>query len=295
MKCVVSILSAVVVCAAGGCGHVTQSVRVATHTALTVPNAAPDPALIEKHCPFGQPQLAAELDHGPTQVVTRQAYALEHDSLSKIALWVCGSLDSDLVFGDAVRKNKWLPEPELEGKPRAVDNDYKGSGFDRGHMVASEDRVATQALNDSTFIFSNAVPQNRSLNGGQWAQLEAKIRSWVENGSLTEAKMITGGFFYDPKEDDPDTADGLIPFDQIGNGNVAVPTHVFKLVVGKSGGTNKAIAFVAENKKPKAGWKFSDGIMAIDWLEERAGLNFMPDLDPADEVALEAKPGTMLP
>ena len=246
-------------------------------------------------CPFGQPQKAPDLEHGPTQVVTRQAYALENDSLAKIALWVCGSLDAALVFGDAQRKNNWLPEPELAGKPRAVDTDYKGSGFDRGHMVASEDRVSTQPLNDSTFIFSNAVPQNGSLNGGQWAQLEAKIRSWVENGTLTDAKMITGGFFYDPAEDNPATADGLIEFEQIGTGNVAVPTHEFKLVVGKNGSSTKAIAFVAENKKPKAGWKFSEGIVAIDWLEERAGLNFMPDLDPADEVALETKPGTMLP
>ena len=199
------------------------------------------------------------------------------------------------MFGDAERKNKWLPDPDLDGKPRAVDADYKGSGFDRGHMVASEDRVATQALNESTFLFTNAVPQNGSLNSGQWAVLEAKIRSRVESGTLTDAKMISGWFFYDPKEDDPDTADGLIPFDQIGSGLVAVPTHVFKLVVGQNGSARKAIAFVAENKKPKAGWTFSDGIVAIDWLEQRAGLNFMPDLDPAAEVTLESNPSPMLP
>src|SRR5687768_11403210 len=118
MKRLVSGLSVVVLCA--GCANVTQSTRVATRSALTVPNAAPDPALIEKHCPFGQPQKSADLDHGPTQVVTRQGYALEHDSLTKIALRVCGSLEPDLVFGDAERKNKWLPDPELDGKPRAV-------------------------------------------------------------------------------------------------------------------------------------------------------------------------------
>ena len=278
-----------------GCGQVAEAVRVAPHSALTVADAAPDPALIDKHCPFGQPQLSATLEHGPTQVVSRQAYALEHDSLSKIALWVCGSLDPDLVFGDAERKDNWLPEPELNGKPRAVDADYKGSGFQRGHMVASEDRVATQALNDATFFFSNAVPQNGSLNGGQWSQLEATIRGWVENQTLTDAKMITGGFFYDPAEDDPATADGIIHFQQIGSGNVAVPTHVFKLVVGRNGTQTKAIAFVAPNKKPPAGWTFTDGIVAIDWLEERAGLDFMPDLDPGDEVSLESKPSPMLP
>jgi endonuclease G len=78
-------------------------------------------------------------------------------------------------------------------------------------------------------------------------------------------------------------------FEQIGDGNVAVPTHVFKLVVGEgSDGELKAIAFVAENKKPTNGWRFADGIVSIDWLELRSGLNFMPELDPSDEVALEA-------
>lgn len=279
-------------CAA--CAPATVSVRVATHSTLTVPHAAPDPELIEKHCPFGQPQKSASLDHGPTQVVTREAYALEHDSLSKIALWVCGSLDSALVFGEAERKNRWLPDPDLSGKPRALDDDYRNSGFQRGHMVASEDRVATQALNDSTFFLSNAVPQNGPLNGGQWAQLEATIRGWIDGGTLTDAKMITGGFFYDPAEDDPATADGLLTFQQIGNGNVAVPTHIYKIVVGRAGTTLKAIAFVAPNKKPPKNWKITDGIVAIDWLEERAGLDFMPDLDPTDEVALESKPSPML-
>src|SRR5919106_812903 len=201
----------VLLCAA--CAPVTESVRVAPHSTLTLRDAAPDPALIERHGPCGQPLKDPSLDHGPTQVVTREAYALEHDSLSKIALWVCGSLEPSIVFGDAERKNRWIPDPDLNGMPRAVDNDYKNSGFQRGHMIASEDRVATQELNDFTFILSNAVPQNGSLNGGQWAQLEATIREWVEEGTLSDAKMITGGFFYDPAEDNPATADGLIIFD----------------------------------------------------------------------------------
>ena len=277
-----------------GCASRTDSVRVATHSTLTLPNAAPNPALIDKHCPFGQPKKSATLEHGPTTVVTRDAYALEHDSLSKIALWVCGSLDRDLVFGPAERSNNWKPDPDLDANKRAVDADYRNSGFQRGHMVASEDRVATQALNDETFILSNAVPQVGSLNSGQWAQLEARIRQWVDKKILTGAKMITGGFFYDPAEDVPATADGLVPFQQIGANKVAVPTHIFKIVVGTSGGQTKAIAFVAENKRPTAGWRFADGIVAIRWVEERTGLDFLPDLDPGEADDLELKPSPML-
>jgi DNA/RNA endonuclease G (NUC1) len=271
------------------CASVTESVRVAPFSVLTLPNAGPDPVLIEKHCPFGQPQKLPALEHGPTLVITREAYALEHDNVSKIALWVCASLDPDLIFGDAERKDNWRPDSELDGKPRAVDADYRNSGFQRGHMTASEDRVATQDLNDSTFFLSNAVPQNGSLNGGQWAQLEATIRGWVKSGLVSDARMITGGFFYDPAEENAATADGAITYQLIGDGKVAVPTHVFKLVVGRRGTQQSAIAFVAENKRPASQWRFTNGIVSIDWLEERAGLNFMPDLDPADETTLESQ------
>lgn len=207
---------AILLLVSAGCASVNEGVRVALKSELRLPNAAPSPELIEKHCPFGAPVKAPELDHGPTRLVGRDAYVLEHDAQSKLALWVCGSLDPDVVFGEAEREDRWRPEPDVPSPGRATDNDYKKSGYQRGHMVASEDRVATQELNDETFFLSNAVPQNGPLNGGQWAQLEKAIRSWVENGTLRNARMITGGFFYDPKEDDAATADGLIDFKQIG-------------------------------------------------------------------------------
>jgi len=277
-----------------GCAPVNRGIRLSTYTALTLTNSAPDPQLIDKHCPFGMPTKSGSLEHGPTTLVGRDAYVLEHDSASKIALWVCASLDPALVFGGAERRNQWKPEPDLDGKPRAVDADYKGSGWTRGHMTASEDRVATQALNDMTFVFSNAVPQNSSLNSGQWNQLEARVRSLLADKKIKNARMITGGFFYDPAEDNAATADGVIVFDQIGAGLVAVPTHVYKIVVAQNANDEwHAIAFIAANRKPSPGWKFTDGIVAIDWLEERAGLNFMPDLTPQEEATLESKPSPM--
>ena len=107
------------------------------------------------------------------------------------------------------------------------------------------------------------MPGNGSLNGGQWAQLEAAVRRWAEDGVVKNARMITGGFFYDPAEDDPSTADGVVIFEQIGDGAVAVPTHVFKIVVGEGdGGALKAIALVAENKKPSS---MAGGFLTASW------------------------------
>jgi endonuclease G, mitochondrial len=278
-----------------GCGGSrSRTVRVATFSTLTTPQAAPDPKLIAQHCPFGAPRKLASLEHGPTQIVTHEGYVLEHDAASKIALWVCESLDPAFFVAHAVRRDPFKPDPTLNGKPRAELGDYKGSGFDRGHMTASADRLSTQALNDQTFFLTNMVPQNGSLNSGFWSRLEGEVRRFGEDGIVHDAKAITGGFFYDPAEEDPATADGLIPFEQIGPGSVAVPTHIFKVVVGRNAMNQlQAIAFVSENKRPPSGRSFAQTIVAIDWLEERAGLNFMPDLDPADENALESAPSPM--
>jgi DNA/RNA endonuclease G (NUC1) len=282
--------------ATAGCATTqTQGVRVATFSALTTPQASVDPRLIAEHCPFGAPRKLPSLEHGPTTILAREGYVLEHDAASKIALWVCESMDKD--FWDpsrAARKNPFAPDPDLVGKPRAELADYRGSGFDRGHMAPSADRLRTQPLNDSTFFLSNMVPQNAPLNQTYWARLEALIRTWVQDGVVHNAKVLTGGFFYDPAEDNPATADGLVPFSQIGRGDVAVPTHIFKIVVGQNARNElQAIAFVVKNEKPPRNAKFEDAIVAIAWLEERAGLNFMPDLTPAQERALEATPSRM--
>ena len=72
-------------------------------------------------------------------------------------------------------------------------------------MTASADRLPTQALNDQTFYLSNMVPQNGSLNSGFWSRLEDAVRGFSETGLVTEAKAVTGGFFYDPAEENLST------------------------------------------------------------------------------------------
>ena len=61
----------------------------------------------------------------------------------------------------------------------AVDKDYVGSGFARGHMAPAEDFSRSKTAIKSTFILSNVVPQCQGVNGGRWAQLELMVRNMV--------------------------------------------------------------------------------------------------------------------
>ena len=74
----------------------------------------------------------------------------------------------------------------------ASDKDYKGSGYNRGHLANAED-FAGDCINEKiTFMYYNALPQTPNLNRGIWKAWETRIRNESQNDSL----LITcGGFF----------------------------------------------------------------------------------------------------
>lgn len=288
--------SSLTACASGG----KPATRLAQRTRFARPQAGFTPeqiAMIEDNCgPFGTPKADPQWDFGPTEMVIREGYVLQHLALDKIPLWVCEHATPEEVRTDpgVKRRDKFAPDPQLQGKPRAELADYKRSGFDRGHQAPAGDQNSSQQLKDDTFFLSNMVPQVPANNQQIWADLEHRVRGWVESGLVSSAFIVTGSFFYDPREEDPATADGLIEYRQIGPGDVSVPTHLYKIVFAQGPDEQwKAVAFVAENRAYKKPFDFAALIEPIDWLEERTGLDFLPGLDPIQEQQLEAQPGTL--
>src|SRR5205085_10878953 len=96
----------------------------------------------------------------------------------------------------------------------------------RGNQAPAGD-FSDQALNDQSFFLSNMAPQSPPLNQAFWRLLEDKVRSWARTDS--PIYVFTGGFFYDPKEENPATATGQVQYRRIGANNVAVPTHFYKI------------------------------------------------------------------
>jgi DNA/RNA endonuclease G (NUC1) len=253
--------------------------------------------MIEDNCgPLGMPELDPEYPHGPTEFVIREGYVLQHSSEDKIPRWVCEHVTPQEVAANSGvrRRDRFAPDPQLAGKPRAELSDYRRSGFDRGHQAPAGNQNSVQRLKDETFFLSNMTPQTGAHNQQIWADLEHLTRDWVGNGVVDSAFIITGGFFYDPKEEDPATADGMIDYRIIGSGAVAVPTHYFKIVYSQdAAGAVTAVAFVHENRGFPAPFNHAAFIKPIDWIEERAGIDFFPDLDPTEEQRVEGQPGAL--
>lgn len=279
-------------------GTQTNRIRMAHFSMFNpvmVALSAAEQAVAEENCLLGLPAKDARWNHGPTAFVARAGYALEHSSVDKIPLWVCEHLELSELTGTADRRDRFRPDPRLPQGQRSELTDYSGSGFDRGHLAPAANQKHSQVRNDETFFLSNMAPQvGAGFNRGIWARLEDVTRDWVRDGAVVEAWVVTGSIFYDADEEDAETADGLIEHRVIGGNAVSVPTHFYKIVVGRRADQQLiSVAFVFANSSHAGNTPLENFVRSIDWIEERTGLDFMPNLDPDTEQQLERNPGQL--
>lgn len=71
-------------------------------------------------------------------ILKRTAYTTSYDKVNKIPKWVAWHLISDHTNGDQRRLSNFIVDDEVPA-PRAELVDYKGSGYDRGHMCPAGD------------------------------------------------------------------------------------------------------------------------------------------------------------
>jgi endonuclease G len=241
-----------------------------------------DQKRVDTHCPFGMPKLDARWNFGPTDLVPRDGYVLQHSASDKIPLWVCEYVERQQLTGKADRDDKFQADPILKPGRRAELSDYLRSGFDRGHQAPAGNQTRDKRLKAETFFLSNMAPQSGPMNQQIWRELEAEVRDWMIK--LGSGYIITGGMFYDPREEDAGTAHGLVQHMVIGTNGVAVPTHFYKIAIAtNASGKLDAVGFVMENKPYKRPFR----------IEKRTGLDFMPELDPVEQRRLESGPGRM--
>ena len=246
---------------------------------------------VQHLCPLGIPTMQASWDHGPTEYVVRDGYALLYSSTHKVPLWVCERVTAGRLDGDFKRKDRFLEDPQLSG-PQATLRDYRFSGYARGHNAPAENFAWSEKLLAESFYLSNISPQHGPFNSGAWRKLESLARNRSIYGGDTW--IITGSLLYDPQEEVTATADGWIPYVVIGS-NVAVPTHLYKVVVHNDAtGTLQATAYVLPNEKPRQNYSLKDFIRPLDWLEDRAGFDFLPDIPASEARRVQGMPGPSL-
>ncbi|MBC6996029.1 DNA/RNA non-specific endonuclease [Neolewinella lacunae] len=208
------------------------------------------------------------------QRIDHRGFSLSYDEEWEQAEWVAYLLERQNLKREWTdRPQNFRPDPAVR-TGSATDNDYRGSGYDRGHLAPFADFAYDASLADETFLLSNISPQARQFNQGVWRELEELTRDWANR--FERLYVVTGPVMtQDPKG-------------TIGRENrVAIPAAYYKVLLDLEGPEQKGIGFIIPNAISFD--PLTKYAMSIDDVEAATGIDFFPDLLPKDqESTLEA-------
>ena len=222
--------------------------------------------------PVTRYEVPAKLKDRPEQILVRTGYTTSYNRETRNPNWVAWHLTKAHTKGQNQRKQMVFTEDEEVKAPRATNNDYFNSRFDRGHMCPAGDNKWDRKAMEESFLFTNICPQNHGLNKYEWNDLEIKCREWArEYGAID---IVCGPVY---EADNRRT---------IGRNKVQVPVAFFKVILCREG-TPKAIGFLFRNEGKKQ--PMSDAVRSVDEIEALTGIDFFPALDDATERRIEAR------
>ncbi len=198
---------------------------------------------------------------GGSILLENTAYEASYNARYKQSDWIFYELGSRELRACVERSNSFRADPRLPENQAAQLSDYKGSGFDRGHLIpAGDNRWHATAMRES-FLLSNISPQIGKFNGGIWGKLEGLVRAWAKNlGGL----WVTTGPVLSSK----------LP--TIGAGRVAVPEYFYKVLSTTDTAGSEAVAFLLPTD---ASGDLGRYAMTVDKLEEITGLDYLAGLE----------------
>ncbi|GBQ13413.1 DNA/RNA non-specific endonuclease [Swaminathania salitolerans] len=138
-----------------------------------------------------QPRVSLPAPQGRYVLLCNLDFAVLVSGTTHEPVWVAEHLTRQDVRAarHQVRQGVFHEETRQPPGDRAHLEDYRRSGFDRGHMMPSGD-APTEVSQQQTFSLSNMVPQTPDLNRGLWAGVEKQVRDLAK--SEGEIYVVTG-------------------------------------------------------------------------------------------------------
>ena len=204
---------------------------------------------------FGVPACS-----GPAREMTDHIFFLAcYDPERKVPLWTAHEIAPHRLHAATSRARYFRQDTA------ARNTDYRGSGYSRGHLVPAEDFAWSDEAIRSTYVLSNAVPQLQSVNAGLWRELEAAVRTIANRSDATF--VFTGVIFI------------CAQVETIGAGQVAVPTHTFKVVLALEDGRKFLYAAIVPNSPMTRGRSLAEFTTTVEEVERQTGLAFFRGMD----------------
>ena len=226
---------------------------------------------------LGNPSAASSDENN--RLVPRPQFDLSYNKDTGGPNWVSWHLDRDDI-GRVGRGSFW-PDPLLPEDSQIRPNDYRGSGYDRGHQCPSGDRTSSRENDDATFVMSNMLPQAASLNRETWAKLEEYCRGQVRAGN--ELYIVCGGSGSKAR---------------IGRGKINVPAACWKVILSLPQGDDdlnritpqtRVIAVSMPNDEASGSARWTSFLTTPLAIEGATGYRFFSNLPEATRRALEDK------
>jgi endonuclease G len=249
------------------------------------------PASANEHMTMGNPSNATTDVNQPTNfLMEKPQYALAYHRDRGTAIWTSWHLDSSWTSGTGTRQDDFRADTTLPvGWYQVQGSDYSGSGFDRGHMTPSADRLRSNADNSATFLMTNMIPQAPDNNQGPWANMENYLRTLVAAGN--ELYIISGGSGIGGSGSGGGTTN------TIANGHVTVPSQTWKVIIVIPSGTDdvnrvtnstRTIAVIMPNTQGIRNTDWKTFRVSVDQVEALTGFDFFSNVPVGTQAAIES-------
>jgi len=143
-------------------------------------------------------QICKELKDSFLPTLKKNETLIEHEAMFLVyseeheqAKWVLHKISTNIINGKVSRTNDFRKDTLiktgsseerdffLKSEKSSGGYNYKGFGYDRGHLAPSADFRWSQKSLSESYFYSNISPQKASFNQGKWAGLENMIRGYI--------------------------------------------------------------------------------------------------------------------
>jgi DNA/RNA endonuclease G (NUC1) len=151
----------------------------------------------------------------------------------------------------------------------------------RGHMASNQEMksLGTDAEGEisqtESFSFANVAPQMQHHNSPLWATLETDCLKWA--GKLGRVAVISGPVF-SPDTTLPVPSNDIIYSVEKDGVRMPIPTHFFKVIIGKIDGRIAVVAFLIPHQVNIEAGALARYVVPVRQIENITKLNFMPKL-----------------
>lgn len=204
-------------------------------------------------------------------IIKYPGFTVNFNADKHIPNYVAWELTRDRLDGPYKRSNNFRTDESVNGC--ATTDDYRHSGYDRGHMAPAADMKWSRQAMDACFYLTNICPQSQHLNTGPWRKLEEATRRWAARDS---ALIVICG---------PILTDRIT--ETIGATKVAVPKRFFKVILAPYANPPRGIAFIMSNLVQPGGMQTA--ATSIDEVESITGMDFFAALPDDIEARVEAQ------